>query len=48
MCALSFSGCCVLINRHCDHVNEAAVQVYKWLNGIMPYRQGRCQEFWAL
>ena len=25
-----FSGCCVLINRHFDHVNEAAVQVYKW------------------
>ena len=33
---LEFSGCCVLINRHFDHVNEAAVQVYKWLIGIMP------------
>ena len=31
-----FSGFCVLINRHFDHVNEAAVQVYQWLNGIMP------------
>ena len=27
---LEFSGCCVLINGHFDHVNEAAVQVYKW------------------
>ena len=33
---LEFSGCCVLINRHYDHVNEAAVQVYMWLNGIRP------------
>ena len=40
-----FSGCCVLINRHCDHVNEAAVQVYKWLNGIMPYRWAFDWEF---
>ena len=29
MC-FAFSGCCVLINRHFDHMNEAAVQVYKW------------------
>ena len=35
MC-FEFSGCCVLINRNFDHVNEAAVQDYKWLNGIMP------------
>jgi hypothetical protein len=27
---------CASINRHFDHVNEAAVQVYMWLNGVMP------------
>ena len=33
---LEVSGCFMLINRHFDHVNEAADQVYPWLNGIMP------------
>ena len=34
--SLEFSGCCVLINRHFHHVNEATFQVCQWLNGIMP------------
>jgi hypothetical protein len=33
---LEFSGCCVLINRHFHHVNQATFQVCQWLNGIMP------------
>ena len=34
--SLKKCGCCGLININFDHVNEAAVQVYMWLNAIRP------------
>ena len=34
--SLEVSGCCMIINRHFDLVNEAAVQFYQWLNRIIP------------